>query len=114
MRDGWMTVDRHTVEPTTLIIDLREGPACATVPGDIAGAISAIAPAPPDLDRMMQLAAVVLIRVGGEGGEALLRHWCEHDPAALLDADPRFAEILANEPETLVGPLAGTAAVNLA
>lgn len=101
------------MEPTTVFIDLREGPAFAEVPADVADALSAAAGDPETAERALHVAALVLIRVGHEGGEALLRHWLAHDPTVLLNADPLFSETLAFGPEPITGPLAGTAPCTL-
>lgn len=94
----------------TVYVDVREGPAPATVPGDV---VSALLRAANDdqaaAARGIDTAALVIVRLGREAGEAMLRHLVEHDPALLLGADPLFADTLANEPELIVGPLAGTA-----
>ncbi len=97
------------MEPTTLFVDLREGPAAATIPADVAASIAELTADPAYREAVMRTAAVVLVRVGREGGEALLRHWIEHEPSVLMEADPRFMEILAYAPEAVTGPLAGTA-----
>lgn len=91
-----------------LYVDTREGPAFASVPSDIVAALEAAARDEDELERGLELAGLVVVRAGREGGEALLRHLVAHDPAWLLEADPQLASILAHEPELVVGPLSGT------
>jgi hypothetical protein len=93
----------------TVYVDVREGPAPATVPGDVVSALVRAANDDQAAARGIETAALVIVRLGREAGEAMLRHLVEHDPALLLGADPLFADTLANEPELIVGPLAGTA-----
>ena len=100
------------VEPDrTLYVEVREGLAFAAVPGDVAAALAAAAPDRVAAERAIEIAALVIVRLGAEAGEALLRHIVEHDPAVILDADPLFAHTLAEDPERIVGALAGTSPV---
>lgn len=94
---------------TTLYVDVREGPAPATVPADVVAALVRAAADDRAAERAVETAALVIVRLGSEAGVAMLRHLLHHDPALILDADRLFAETLANEPELIVGPLAGTA-----
>ena len=97
-------------ESAGLYVDTREGPAFARIPADIAATITAVSG-----DRAghgMEVAALVLVRLGAEAGEALLRHLLAHAPRILADADPQFLQTLAANPELIVGPLAGTAPCN--
>jgi hypothetical protein len=91
-----------------LFVDTRDGPAFASVPGDVAVALELGARDEAELDAALRLAGLVLVRLGEEGGTAMLRHWISHDPGILLRADPQVAEALAHEPELVVGPLAGS------
>jgi len=93
----------------TLYVDVREGPAAATVPCDVVAALVRAAADDQAATRAVETAALVIVRLGSEAGETMLRHLLEHDPALILDADRLFAETLANDPELIVGPLAGTA-----
>jgi hypothetical protein len=92
----------------SLYVDTRDGPAFASVPGDVAVALEHGARAEAELEAALRLAGLVLVRLGQEGGAAMLRHWISHDPQILLRADPQVAEALAHEPELVVGPLAGS------
>lgn len=96
------------VRPTTIFVETREGPTPVTIPADVSGAITSSAGEEDSVERALRLAGLVLLRVGEEAGTLLLRHWIAHDPGLLLDADPVLATTLADAPELLVGPLAGT------
>lgn len=91
-----------------LYVDTREGPAFASIPSDVVAPLEAAARDEGELGRGLELAGLVVVRTGREGGEALLRHMVAHDPAYLLQADPQLAVVLAHEPELIVGPLSGT------
>lgn len=93
---------------STLFVDVSDGPAFARIPPDIASALEAAASSEEHLAAGLQTAALVIVRVGIEAGELLLRHLIAHDARLILDADPLFAETLAREPELITGPLAGT------
>jgi hypothetical protein len=96
-------------ETRTMLVEVREGLAPATVPGDVVAALEGAAPGDGDaLERGLTTAALVLVRLGQEHGEAMLRHLLGHDPGLVLNADPLFVDTLADEPELIVGPLAGT------
>lgn len=90
-----------------LYVDTREGPAFASIPSDVVAPLESAARDEEELERGLELAALVVVRAGREGGEALLRHLVEHDPGYLLGADPQVAAALAHEPELIVGPLSG-------
>lgn len=96
-----------SVEPRTLYVDTREGPAPATIPGDVVAAVVEAAGTEEAAEAALELAALILVRAGVEAGTALLRHWMAHDPRTLLDADPLLGATLAGEPEILTGPLVG-------
>jgi hypothetical protein len=91
-----------------LYVDTREGPAFASIPPDVATALESAAAGEGELDAALELAGLVLVRLGEEAGTAMLRHWAQHDPGLLLHADPQFAEALAHEPELIVGTLSGS------
>jgi hypothetical protein len=97
-------------EASTIYVDTRDGPAPARIPADIAAAIAA---APGErAEHAMEVAGLVLVRLGSEAGATLLRHLLAHAPEVLAEADPLFVETLASQPELIVGPLAGTAPCN--
>lgn len=93
----------------TLYVDVREGPTAATVPGDVVAALVRAAADDQTSARAIETAALLIVRLGAETGGAMLRHLVGQDPSLILDADPLFVETLANDPELIVGPLAGTA-----
>lgn len=91
-----------------LYVQTREGLAFAGIPADVVAALESAARDEAELEKALETAGLIVVRVGREGGEALLRHVTAHDPRILVDADPRFKETLAREPELIVGSLAGT------
>lgn len=95
-------------EARTLFVEVREGLAPATVPADVVAALDRDARDDEALEHGLTTAALLVVRLGREAGEAMLRHLVSHDPALLLDADPLFAATMADEPELIVGALAGT------
>jgi hypothetical protein len=94
----------------TLYVDLREGPCPVEVPARIAGRLRDETGSEPRLERGLAVAALVIVRLGHEAGEALLDHWLRHDPGLILEADTLFVETLAFTPELLTGPLVAGAA----
>jgi hypothetical protein len=91
-----------------LYIDTREGPAFVSVPPEVAAALESSAAGEDELALALELAGLVTVRLGEEAGTAMLRHWVEHDPHILLDADPQLVQTLAHEPELIVGSLCGS------
>lgn len=96
-----------SADGVTVYVDTREGPAPATVPAEIVERLRAAATEETRLDHGLVVAALVIVRLGREAGDALLRHWLGHDPGVVLDADARFVQALAWEPEPLTGSLVG-------
>jgi hypothetical protein len=96
-----------SADGVTVYVDTREGPAPAVIPGQIVESLVGAAAGETRLEHGLVVAALVIVRLGREAGEALLRHWLNHDPGVVLDADPRFVHALAWEPEPLTGSLAG-------
>jgi hypothetical protein len=84
---------------------IREGSVAAEIPAEVAHAIEAACEEAEERERSLDLAALVLVRLGNEGGRHLLGHWMTHDPTLLRNADPALAEVLAHTPEVLTGPL---------
>jgi hypothetical protein len=91
-----------------LYVDTREGPAFVSVPREVAAALETAAAGGAELALALELAGLVTVRLGEEAGTAMLRHWVEHDPRVLLDADPQLFQTLAHEPELIVGLLCGS------
>jgi hypothetical protein len=100
-------------EASTIFVDVSEGPAFARIPADIHSALAASASNDDHLQAGLETAALVIVRVGAEAGELLLRHLITHDADLVLGADPLFAKTLAREPELITGPLAGTPACEI-
>ena len=94
-------------EASLVYVNTRDGLAFARIPADIAAAVAAASG--EKAERALEVAALVLVRLGAEAGAAMLRHLLAHRPEVLADADALFIETLASEPELIVGPLAGIA-----
>jgi hypothetical protein len=105
--DGAIAGRAAAAGAVTLYLDVREGPVPATIPAEIVERLAA-AGDETRLDHALAVAAIVIVRLGREGGEALLTHWLDHDPRIVLHADPQFVRTLAWQPELLTGPLAGS------
>lgn len=88
-------------------VDTREGPALALVPPDVVEALRREAATPDQAERVLDLAALILVRAGAEAGALLLGHLLAHGPGYIVDADPQLAAALATEPELVVGDLVG-------
>lgn len=97
----------------TVWMETRDGPAWAEVPDNIVAALERAAGDPAALERGLTVAAAVILRSGPEAGAHALNHWLDHDPNLVLGADDLFIRTLADEPELIVGPLAGTPACTL-
>jgi hypothetical protein len=101
-------VDAMSSPPATLFIEVREGLAAATVPGDVVSALEGAARDSSEAADGIETAALIVLRLGNEAGGTLLRHVVRNDPRVILQADPLFNDALAHNPESIVGPLAGT------
>lgn len=97
-----------SADGVTVYVDTREGPAPAVVPAELVERLRAAASDETRLEHGLVVAALVMVRLGREAGEALLRHWLDHDPGLILDADARFVHALAWDPEPLTGALVGS------
>lgn len=83
----------------------REGSLPASIPADIAESIRLAARPTDDLERSLDLAGLVMLRLGHDGGSSLLRHWQAYDPTLLRDVDPVLVDVLAHTPELITGAL---------
>ncbi len=106
--DGAIAGRAASADAVTLYLDLREGPVPATIPAEIVERLVTAASDETRLEHGLAAAALVIVRLGREAGEALLTHWLDHDPSLILDADPQFVHALAWQPELLTGSLAGS------
>jgi hypothetical protein len=106
--DGAIAGRAASADGVTLYLDLREGPVPATIPAEIAERLGTTAGDDTRLEHGLIVAALVIVRLGREAGEALLTHWLDHDPTLVLHADPQFVRALAWQPELLTGSLAGS------
>lgn len=84
---------------------IREGSTPASIPADVARGIRLICDDPEVVERALDFAGLVMVRLGNDGGTHLLRHWTTHQPSLLRNADPVLAEVLAHTPELITGPL---------
>jgi hypothetical protein len=83
----------------------REGSMPTTIPAEVADGIIHGCGTAEDAERVLDFAGLVTLRLGRDGGTALLRHWHTHDPSLLRDVDPVLADVLARTPELITGPL---------
>ena len=84
---------------------VREGSTPAVIPGDVVRAITATCSGRESVDRALDFAGVVVVRLGRDAGTNTLRHWTTHDPTLLRDVDPVLVQVLAYTPELITGPL---------
>jgi hypothetical protein len=84
----------------------REGSLPVVIPAEVARSIGIVCADAAQVDRSLDFAGLVLLRLGSDGGTNVLRHWAIHQPAVLRDFDPLLAEVLAQTPELITGPLA--------
>lgn len=85
----------------------REGSFPVVIPADVARSIAIVcADVREAVERSLDFAGLVLLRLGSDGGTNVLRHWAIYQPAVLRDFDPLLAEVLAQTPELITGPLA--------
>jgi hypothetical protein len=85
----------------------REGSLPVVIPGDVARSIGIVcADVSAAVERSLDFAGLVLLRLGNDAGTNLLRHWAIQHPAVLRDFDSVIAEVLAETPELITGALA--------
>lgn len=97
---------QERAEPVVRYVSIREGCVPASLPRDVVKQLQAVCP-DQKLDRALDLASLVLVRLGHDAGAHALRHWLAQDPALIRDADPLLLDVLAQSPELVTGPLRG-------
>jgi len=83
----------------------REGSTPAVIPAEIARAIRATCTDAEQVERALDFAGLVVVRLGNDAGIHVLQHWTSHQPTLIRDADPLLAQVLAKTPELITGAL---------
>jgi hypothetical protein len=83
----------------------REGSTPAAIPGEIARTIRETCTDAEQVERALDFAGLVVVRLGKDAGTHVLRHWTSHEPRVIRDVDPVLLQVLATTPELITGAL---------
>ena len=88
-----------------IVVDLDDDVEAVEVPGDIVARVQSAYP-PHEEDRLLELIALMIVRLGGDTAVPAVRGWIDTDPGILLRVPPETRRQLAFEPDA-IGPLLG-------